>query len=531
VGKGSCFWFQIPTLPTGKANNGGQAQANNGGQAQANNGGQAQANNNEQNTIKAAKRGSLKRTFLLMMLVLLIPQSLVILKLHSMFDNTSKRTTSFKNNKEVLLRVEELLSTNLVWKLDIANAIDARRIGDVAKTRPVMKEQLENCNWMLSTLSPKSETYHQIEIVKNGLKKLNKFGDYLSTHEDNLNIAAMPELVKQARNLAKKVEAGLFKAMALQNAGVQKSYDFSVVMRSELIAALGFAAVLNFGLLALTGFVALRITDRISKLKSKAEAFSSGKRLEPSLPGDDELTYLDKRLCEVSQAIKDADSQRQKLIAVINHDLRTPLSSIINGLQMILASGYGEIGEKEKAITTAAEQELEHLLQQINDLLLIEKIDAGLYQLSPEKFEVLPVLAATAKTFDETASQRGVKMVSEISPECAELCVNGDKSLVEREFAIILSNAVNAAPDGSTIDFSVERTGDSIAVKFRDRGTGIDEELLPQIFDRFRFVNGKPVTGLGLPLAQRLSAIHGGSLQINSSAMGTETCVTLPLAI
>jgi signal transduction histidine kinase len=198
---------------------------------------------------------------------------------------------------------------------------------------------------------------------------------------------------------------------------------------------------------------------------------------------------------------------------------------------MILASGYGDIGESEKALTSAAELELNKLLQQINDLLLIEKIDAGLYQMTAEKFEVFPLLAATAESFGETASRKKVRLVPASTPECQELCINGDKSLVEREFAIIISNAVEAAPSGSTIDVAVERSGNVISVSFKDRGNGIDEELLPQIFERFRFVGGKPVTGLGLPLAQRLSAIHGGSLEINSSPSGTETRVTLPIAV
>jgi len=94
----------------------------------------------------------------------------------------------------------------------------------------------------------------------------------------------------------------------------------------------------------------------------------------------------------------------------------------------------------------------------------------------------------------------------------------------------MISNAINAAPPGSTIELHLSKRGEEALVTIKDQGSGIDKELLPQIFERFRFVGGKPVTGLGLPLAQRLSSMHGGSLEINSSPVGTETRFSLPLA-
>ena len=151
--------------------------------------------------------------------------------------------------------------------------------------------------------------------------------------------------------------------------------------------------------------------------------------------------------------------------------------------------------------------------------------------MTPERIQVFPLLAATAKSFDQTAGKKGIKLMSQVADECQDICINGDKALVEREFAIIISNAVEAAPQNSVIDVSVQRTGDRVSVSCKDRGEGIKEELLGQIFERFRFVDGKPVTGLGLPLAQRLSNLHGGSVEINSTNLGTETRVILPIAV
>ena len=520
VGQGSCFWFQMPESADAKTKPVSAEPLISIG---------VKKKSDPLNKSKGHRSG-LKSTFVIMMVCLLIPQSILFLKLHTMFDDSSKRAANFHNEKEILMGSEEMLGMYLTWKLDVAKSIDNFRIDDLLNTDPKLENILSQCKWMLAKTNKSSKIHLELKKIVSGMKRLRKFTDYVGKNKAAMNVAALPPLVAQARKLAHDAELSMFEIMKLEDSNIQSSYGWSMDIQQNLITALLVAAIINSILLAAVCMIGLRITERIADLKHKAQDFAGGKRLEPTLSGRDELVYLDARLCEVSQAIRDADVQRQKLIAVINHDLRTPLSSIINGLQMILASGYGDIGANEQVLTTAAEQELNHLLQQINDLLLIEKIDAGLYQLSSERFEVGPVLEATAKSFDQSASRRGITLLPAISAECQDLCINGDRTLVEREFAIIISNAVNAAPQGSTIDVSIQRAGQVISVSFKDHGDGINEELLPQIFERFRFVAGKPVTGLGLPLAQRLSAIHGGSLEINCTPDGTETKMLLPIA-
>lgn len=511
VNEGSTFWFRIPE----KQNASVAKHA---------------ANSPAKEQRFSKPKGSLARVFLCVLLALILCQSIVLFKLNSMFQTEIKRSHTFTNQKEVMLRLEELLAVHLVWKLDVATFLDKQDVLGVADTKPLIQEQRDTIQWILRHISHKGSSYTHMQRTKSAMEKLDKFGDYLRKNADNLNIAILPRLVGQAKVLAGEVEDDLFDVMAEEGSHTERSYSGAASVHAELLSALAFAALVNALLIFGVGAYSLRITDKIRGLQDKATNFAEGNEISSSYLGNDEIAFLDARLCEVAANIREADSQRQKLIAVINHDLRTPLSSIINGLQMILAAGYGEIGQKEKQLTSRAEKELARLLQQINDLLLIEKIDAGLYQLSNEKFELMPVFRAAAESFDASASERNVRFISEVSPDCADICVNGDKSLIEREFAIILSNAVNAAPVGSTIDVAINKSGDKLSVSFRDRGPGIDNELLPHIFDRFRFIDGKPVTGLGLPLAQRLSAIHGGSLEILSSNSGTETRVILPIA-
>lgn len=529
VGKGSCFWFCLPASPKDKPAKSAIAST---GPHESQASAEPTDKKKENSKVGAGKqRGSIKRSFLIMLLVLLIPQSLLVFRLHQMFDSASRKTQSFYLSKEIMLRVEELLGMHLCWKVDVARAIDEMKIEAVAATQPFLDEQAKNCQWMIDRMPAKSKSLHNLKRIASAYEKLKKFGAYLGKHAKDLNMAVMPKLVGQARKLAGEVEDNLFSVLKLEESSIQRSYDGASQMRSELISALIAAGFANLLILTLVSLASLRITERIASLKAKAADFAGGKDLAPSLSGNDELAYLDARLCQVANAIKDADSQRQKLIAVINHDLRTPLSSIINGLQMILAAGYGDIGPKEKELTSKAEAELNRLLQQINDLLLIEKIDAGLYQLSAEKFEILPVFTAAAQSFDMSAQERGIKLVPDIAADCRELCINGDKTLLEREFSILISNAVKAAPQGSTVEVQLERAGDQLAVSCKDHGAGIQEELLGQIFERFRFVDGKPVTGLGLPLAQRVSHLHGGNLEIHSTQSGTETRLTLPIAV
>lgn len=515
VGKGSCFWFQIPAEPETKKAVPAQAVKEE----------QPISSHKTEEKIK-----SIKRSFIIMLLCMLIPQSLITLRLHSMFDQAAKRANMFAIEKEIMVRNEELVGLELTWKVSIAEASESGDVQGIAVMSNKIDEMLVNARWMNQHAT--GELAYHTDIILQGLLKLDKVAKFLNKNKDNPGaLMAAKKVIDKARKFAKDVEASMFKIMSMQETTMLSSYEGSTQTLNDLLSALLIAGLVNFALLGAVCVLGLRITERIYTLKTKADDFASGKRLEVTLSGSDELQYLDRRLCQVSQAIKDADAQRQKMIAVINHDLRTPLSAIMNGLELILASGYGEMGLKEKGLVTRAERELNLLLQQINDLLLIEKIDAGLYQMESERFEVLPILASTAQNFKQTANQKRIKLVPSISPDCRDVCVVGDKQLVERELAIIISNAVKAAPEGSVINVSLERAGNDISIACKDKGPGINEELLPQIFERFRFVDGKPVTGLGLPLAQRVSTIHGGSLQINSTPAGTETRVIMPIAV
>lgn len=511
VNEGSAFWFKIPNSP---------------------------ANITPSKTAEfpvrekrfAKSKGSLARIFLLVLLALTLSQSVVLYRLNSMFQTEVKRSQTFTNQKEVMLRLEELLAVHLIWKLDVASALDKQNFSGVGACEPLANEQLEDLDWLLEHVSHQSPSYPRLERSRSAINKLRKFGIYLKKNGENLSMAVLPRLVGQAKILAGDAEDDLFEVMLQEGSFTEKSYSGAMSVHSELLYALTFAALMNALLIFGVGAYSLKIVEKIRGLQEKAKTFAEGHEIKASYLGNDEIAFLDARLCEVASNIREADSQRQKLIAVINHDLRTPLTSIINGLELISAAGYGELGRNEKELSEQAERELTKLLQQINDLLLIEKIDAGLYQLSNERFPLIPVFRAAAKSFDASAEERGIQLTAEVSPDCAEIFVSGDKALIEREFSIILSNAINAAPEGSTIGLAINRTGDKLSVSFRDQGPGIDNELLPQIFDRFRFIDGKPVTGLGLPLAQRLSAIHGGSLEISSSNLGTETRVILPIA-
>ncbi len=351
VGKGSCFWFEVPKTTAATPAKAADSIAI------------------KEHPAKKEKRSSLKQAFVIMLLCLLIPQSLIFLKLQVMFTDASKHARRFRMEKEVLLDSEELLGMYLNWKLGVAKSIDSMKIEAVLDQDPELDAIIARCDKILGEAPSGSSTRDEITKVGTGMKKLKKFTTYIRKNKDNLNFAMMPKLIGRARTLAKEVEAAMFGIMDLQDSSIQNSFEWSMEMQKELSTALLVAAVLNSILLAAVAVVGLRITERIARLKDKSQDFAGGKCLEPSLSGTDELHFLDLRLCQVSQAIKDADNQRQKLIAVINHDLRTPLSSIMNGLQLVLASGYGELGKEEQVLTEAAERELGRLLQQINRTL------------------------------------------------------------------------------------------------------------------------------------------------------------------
>jgi PAS domain S-box-containing protein len=229
---------------------------------------------------------------------------------------------------------------------------------------------------------------------------------------------------------------------------------------------------------------------------------------------------------------KTAERMKQEVVAMITHDLRTPLSTIRNFLEMLGAAMYGELTEKGEKMLALADRSSARMLSLINDLLDVEKIKAGMMELSIADTQLASVLEHCAQSVASLAEAGGIKI--EVSSE--NIIVKADEDRLSRVVTNLLSNAIKFSPSGSTITLAARlgTDGQFAEVMVKDEGRGIPQEMIGTIFDRFTQVmesdsRSKGGSGLGLAICKALVELHGGTISAASqNGEGTTFTFTVP---
>jgi PAS domain S-box-containing protein len=214
---------------------------------------------------------------------------------------------------------------------------------------------------------------------------------------------------------------------------------------------------------------------------------------------------------------KKLERMKQEFVAMISHDLRTPLTSVRGFLSMLEKGVYGQLNDVGGQRTTAAERNVARLISLINDLLDIEKLESGTLDINPEVMDLSDVVARTVDAVKVYAEQHNVKLKADRMPY--EIFADGDRLV--QVLVNLVSNAVKFSPPESTVEIAAGEVGDYLEVKVIDQGRGVPEKFRQTIFDRFRQVEAadatkKGGTGLGLAICKAIVEQHGGTIGVDS---------------
>ncbi len=255
---------------------------------------------------------------------------------------------------------------------------------------------------------------------------------------------------------------------------------------------------------------------------------------------NEELKLKQTELNEVNIKLAEASRAKSEFLANMSHELRTPLNSIIGFSDLLLNRMYGDLNETQKEYIEIINKSGRHLLNLINDILDLSKVESGKMELDVSKFRIDDLFTSVINMFKEKAIKHNLKLTLDIEP-VADMEMEGDERKLKQIMFNLLSNAVKFTPDGGSITVSArlikgpESGSDCIEVSVRDTGIGIKEEDIPRLFKEF--VQLQPVyeksyegTGLGLALTKRLVELHGGSIRVESEyGKGSNFIFTLPL--
>ncbi len=237
------------------------------------------------------------------------------------------------------------------------------------------------------------------------------------------------------------------------------------------------------------------------------------------------------------ERVQAAERAKAEFLANMSHELRTPLNAI-NGFSELLAEeAYGPLGNGEyKKFAKAINDSGQLLLELINDVLDISKIEAGNAELKEETFPIMPVIDACITMVRERATEGGVELVVDTATGTLPQ-LHADKMRIKQVVLNLLSNAVKFTPSGGRVTLKVWCGNDSgFVFQVADTGIGISADNIPKALARFQQVDGglnrkHEGSGLGLPLAKSLVEMHDGSLDLQSElGVGTTVTVRLPAA-
>ncbi|MDP6346007.1 MAG: PAS domain S-box protein [Alphaproteobacteria bacterium] len=246
-----------------------------------------------------------------------------------------------------------------------------------------------------------------------------------------------------------------------------------------------------------------------------------------------ERKRAEKGLREAKEQAEFADRAKTEFLANMSHELRTPLNAIIGFSQMLGLGIHGELNDKQKEQVGYVVKSGEHLLDVINDILDISKIESGRAELLEKDLEVDQIVGSCANMIKAKVDEAQLHMTFQVPPELPRLW--GDERMVKQILLNLLSNAVKFTPAGGRITVSVRhRPGDGMGIDVADSGIGIAEHDIPKALSTFGQIDGAlnrthQGTGLGLPLAKALAESHQGGLTIASQpGQGTTAQIWFP---
>jgi PAS domain S-box-containing protein len=245
-----------------------------------------------------------------------------------------------------------------------------------------------------------------------------------------------------------------------------------------------------------------------------------------------QLAEANAELEMTNRELERANRLKSEFLASMSHELRTPLHTIIGFSELLGEELEGPLNEKQHRFIQHIHKDSLHLLELINDVLDISKIEADRLELRPEAFDFTALLAESLASVRSLAEAKSHILESASNVPRA---VEADRLRIKQVLVNLLSNAIKFTPEGGRIGVDARVQESAVVVSVSDTGIGIPPEEHESIFDKFHQVGAttkgvREGTGLGLAITKRLVEQHGGSISVQSKPQQGSTFVfTLPL--
>jgi signal transduction histidine kinase len=294
----------------------------------------------------------------------------------------------------------------------------------------------------------------------------------------------------------------------------------------DLIERLALAGILGLLVAALlAGYLSRRIVRPVLQLSDAADAVARGHydvKVPQRAPG--ELGHLSERFGEMASRLAEVEEMERNFLMSVSHELRTPLTAIRGHVSAIREGVVDDPAERAASLETV-ELEAQRLDRLVGDILDLAKLDTHRFTVMTEEVDMVQLLDQAYERFREEARRRSIDYRQEVR---ARPVITSDGDRVLQVVGNLLSNAFHATPDGGRISLELAQRNGTVHVAVEDNGPGIPPEMRERLFRPFVSQTGGG-TGLGLAIAKELSAMLGGSLDLESEVgRGSRFELSLP---
>ena len=245
-----------------------------------------------------------------------------------------------------------------------------------------------------------------------------------------------------------------------------------------------------------------------------------------------ELAFANEEMLLRNRETERANRLKSEFLASMSHELRTPLNTILGFSELLAEESSGALNDKQKRFITHIQRDASHLLELINDILDLSKIEAGRLELHIEAFPMAVAVAEVLTSIRPLAAAKSLTLDSDLD---TQLVVHADRVRFKEILYNLFSNAIKFTPSGGRVWIESSREDGSLHLVVGDTGIGIAPEDQQPIFESFRQASAttkgvREGTGLGLAITRKLVEHHGGKIWVESAlGQGSRFHFTLPL--
>jgi two-component system, NtrC family, sensor histidine kinase GlrK len=314
---------------------------------------------------------------------------------------------------------------------------------------------------------------------------------------------------------------------AYQDVGKRISAAKDIGDSAPMIAFVAFVVTLLSAFI-MTLLIARSIIKPLTKLVNKTKEISQGVfKSNLKIKSPPEIYELAKAFNTMCDKLSEVDRMKNDFLSMISHELRTPLTTIKEGISLLLEKIGGEITEKQEHLLTILTDETNRLIDLVNSILDLSKMEAGMMSYKFEEASINPLIDQAVTEITPLLEAKGIFLQKELIDNLRAQKI--DESRILQVLRNLIANAAKFTPEGGRINISGRVLKGTLEVSVQDSGPGIPPERIPIIFEKFVGSDHKRGTGLGLAIVKHIIDVHGGMVWVESKIdQGSKFTFVLP---